>query len=215
MKTNNKILLFLIIFIGILLLFTIDCFAYSAGDTVTINPLEGESWQVTLQEDLPEAYSDFNYFCISSNYSITIFPNNVAYMKISEPNDEYVIASYYDASGNVISTKGLIMNNAGEFNPYGSNPKNKFVVQKSIFYNTDSSILAKAIPYTIYNEDDTIFFKVTPTLEETLVEGYKVAKTTIHQTTKQQVVEILPVGIIILATMIVVSLIAYFRFWRQ
>lgn len=215
MKTNNKILLFLTIFIGILLFLNLDCFAYSAGDTVTINPLEGEPFQVTLQEDLPEAYSDFNYFCINSNYTIDIFPNNVAYMKISEPNDEYIVASFYDTSGNVINRKRLIMTSSGEFNPYGSNPTNKLVVLKSYFYNTDSSVLAKAIPYTIYNEDDTIFFKVTPTLEETLVEGYKVAKTTIHQTTKQQIVEILPVGIVILATMIVVSLIAYFRFWRQ
>lgn len=215
MKTNNKILLFLIIFIGILLLFTIDCFAYSAGDTVTINPIEGDSFEVTLQEDLPEDYSDFNYLCISSNYSISIFPNNVAYMKISDPNDDYIIAKFYDTSGNIITTKELLMTTSGEFNPYGSNPTNKLVILKSYFYNTDSSVLAKAIPYTIYNEDDTIFFKVAPTLEETLVEGYKVAKTTIHQTTKQQIVEILPVGIVILATMIVVSLIAYFRFWRQ
>lgn len=215
MKFKNKILIITLIFVAIILLNNLDCFGYSAGDTVTISPLEGDPFEITLQNDLPEEYSNFNYFCLSKNNYISIIPNSVAYLKIDTPSNDYVIGRFYDVSGNFVSKKELLLSSDGFFNPRGSNPTNSLVILKSCFTDTDSAILSKHLKYTIYNSDDTVFFKVTPTLEETLVEGYKVAKTTIHQTTKQQLVEILPVGVVIMATLILVSLIAYFRFWRQ
>lgn len=62
------------------------------------------------------------------------------------------------------------------------------------------------------------FLLVTPpteaTLEEVTTQAHQMAKEITAEALEKELVELIPVGVVILATMILVSLIAFFRFWK-
>lgn len=93
-----------------------------------------------------------------------------------------------------------------------SAPSGRYMIFKhtgTIYYSNDN----------IYSgmDNDDIFFQPTPlvkTLEEVIQETHLVAKEITQEAITAELVELVPVGVGILATIILVSLIAYWNFWK-
>lgn len=66
-----------------------------------------------------------------------------------------------------------------------------------------------------YSSKNLVFQAPPQGLTQVLEEGYQTAQKITTQSITQQLGVLVPVGIVIMATLILVSLIAYFRFWRQ
>lgn len=66
-----------------------------------------------------------------------------------------------------------------------------------------------------YSSKNLVFQAPPQGLTQVLEEGYQTAQKITTQSITQQLGVLVPVGVVIMATLILVSLIAYFRFWRQ
>lgn len=213
MKTNNKILLFLTIFIGILLLLTIDCFGYTYNhfnlkldgtDEVffnrsTMELTVNDNVYLITDDSLPSNYTKISViresFTMGNQYWICFLPDN---------SDKLIITNSSNKINNNDFTLYMLSSSDSDFSIYESG---------SNVFNIDSIVLSNV---DVYNQGGELVFQTPPlALEEVLAEGYQIAQETTRQSITAQLVDLVPVGIVILATMIVVSLIAYFRFWRQ
>ena len=233
MKTNNKILLFLIIFIGILLLLNIDCFALTGYNDdfsrTTYNNLSSAEDKLNYIKKLSfvnnDEIVDLNYvFLCNSDYFVTLYFSDYPF-KVSQLNS--------GSSGSQISGLGTIYYYCIRFEEQSKlyekesyNYSSYSILPQGSGMGTSDMLETLSINHDLtYVDSDDIaisredcnepFPPITLTLEEVLEKGYQTTQETIRPSITAQLVEILPVGIVVLATMIMVSLIAYFRFWRK
>lgn len=234
MKINNKILLFLIIFIGILLFLTLDCFAADMIPDSFKNLSSEEKLVFLKSQDFYNKKDDnLKYIILDySNYGVSLYLSDYPFKATSIDTQGYsfyangtFVIYYFTYNGSEFvpgdtSLNGSSFSGRGEFNTSNYD----LLFNNYYFINDpfDNFSLNHDVPYL--NEDGIAFSRedcndpfppITLTLEEVLEKGYQTAQETTRQSMTAQIVEILPVGIAILATMIAVSLIAYFRFWRQ
>ena len=232
MKTNNKLLLFLIIFIAIFLFLTLDCFAltgYNDDFSRTIyNNFSSEDKLNYIKElsffNNDEVVNLKYVFLCSSDYFVTLYFSDYPF-KVSQLNSGssaslisglgtiYYYRIYFEEQSKLYAKESY---NYGSYTilPQGSGMGTSEMLE-TLSINHDLTYV-DSNDIAISREDcNDPFPPITLTLEEVLEKGYQTASETTQQSMTAQIVEILPVGIIILATMIVVSLIAYFRFWRQ
>lgn len=237
MKTNNKLLLFLIIFIAILLFLTLDCFAVDMLPESFTSLTAEEKLSFLKSQDIYDendnnlkyvffCYSDYNAYLLLSDYPFKVsslgsgtsgsiisgIGTVVSYCFYSWggevlPSPQYDFDNNYDTSGRVI----------GNFNTYSfvfSNKLGTSTMLETLSINHDLTYV-DSNDIAISREDcNDPFPPITLTLEEVLEKGYQTASETTRQSMTAQIVETLPVGIAILATMIVVSLIAYFKLFK-
>ena len=109
-------------------------------------------------------------------------------------------------------------NNCFDYNDFES-----FVscVNERILLSTvDIALLSVWSGNSLYSYEGELVFQVPPqvqevlTLEEVTTQAHLQAKEITTESLEKELEELVPVGVIILATLILVSLVAYFSFWR-
>lgn len=233
MKTNNKILLFLIIFIVILLFLTLDCFALTGYNDdfsrTTYNNLSSAADKLNYIKELSFFNNDevvnLKYvFLCNSDYFVTLYFSDYPF-KVSQLNSGSS-SSQISGSGTISYYRIYFEEQSKLYAKESYNYGSYTILPQGSGMGTSEMLETLSINHDlIYVDSNDIaisredcndpFPPITLTLEEVLEKGYQTTQETIRPSITAQLVEILPVGIVILATMIVVSLIAYFRFWRQ
>ena len=229
MQLKNKLFL-IFLFFGVFLIFNSKVFASSDDFILNFSSLS-----------TAYNYSDFNYknFVLNRVSSLTeedlkLFKYVVCnYAYTPQQSDIRVILSkspiFKDSSGFssndsfmyfeiLLSPEGNL-NRTISFSYYDNgNVYNNFISSISAANNivyTDST-LSTAF-YTPTNND---FFPLppiveeTPTLAEVMAQGHQQAKEITQESLETELAELIPVGVVIMASLVLVYLIAYFKFWR-
>lgn len=241
MKLKNKILIITLIFVAIILLNN-KTFATVTKEDLPKLPeslqefIKDKYYVITLQ---PANNSVLDYFICEKpllylsyvdDYH-NILQHQGWYDDIFIPNTDY--CKTYHFCYNMGSSK--IYTDSG--NEYSDNLDyikcyGNFKINDINYYgrsNTIISILDSNFDVYCFNKsrdsnNNIIFdfktknlvFQAPPQgLTQVLEEGYQTAQKITTQSITQQLGVLVPVGIVIMATLILVSLIAYFRFWRQ
>lgn len=213
MKFKTKILILL--FILILSINTI-CFASS---TETKNVINYQGYEFP---EFPSDYDNYNYHYImyvpNSNSYVLSMTNSIVYYssdhefshKTNTMVDEPGFVYYYATSGSIVDYK---------FNPKNDNSSWSYI---RTFGNSSGFILRdwtannNCIVFSDFNitndDDDSTFFYKTPFLHFTNTQ-LNFAKS-FFQPLSRVLAVIIPVGVVIMAILVTVSLIAYFKFWR-
>lgn len=228
MKTKNKILIILASFILLLLLLNSKVFA--AEETIEL-PVLPEATQVFLKDkyyvivdrhdfifyyicEQPLIYTadcfdsdildGFLYpsasYCKSWDFSYKVATSTFLGLENDLPT-EHTITSQY----NVIDDIGYVNVNTGKYNILQAN----YDVYNFKFKKDSSN------RYILDTSTKELVFQAPPQgLEAVLEEGYQTAQVITTQSITQQLGVLVPVGIVIMATIILVFLIKSFHFWR-
>ena len=223
MKLKNKFLLIFIFFALILMFNNSNCFAITQEELET--ELGYPLYVSSKFEYLFDEIQNYEY------YSWISFPD-------SNNNDKYVLV-LSNNKGNLnfyTNSKNLYLlddeKNKLNFSYYRfsfSQNDNYIECYSMSSYELDiiyaPNIGVNSLDNAVYisnldlydYETNEILFQVPPqvkTLEEVVQESHLVAKEITQEALTAELAELIPVGVAIMAAMIVVSLIAYFQFWK-
>lgn len=240
MKLKNKILIITLIFVAIILLFKLDCFALENVPTTqyseefsrtTFTNLSTAQEKLDYIKRMPfysKESDNLKYIFMANSYYTTYLMVSDYPFKVDKLNKDSA-TSYFSSIGTChmysinfqeeskwYSIK--VANNSEYSNSLFNGKMGSSTMMSSLSINHDLLFSDKGngTGVAIAREDcKQPFPLITPTLQEVLEKGYQTAQETTTQSITAQLVEILPVGIVIMATLILVSLIAYFRFWKQ
>ena len=223
MKTTTKILIITVSFLLLLSIFNNNSFAGTLERFTTSEFLSKETAEERFELFTNLSYfdeSDLNLkyrvmFCVPGTYAMLFLSDYP--IKVDTLNSGNA-ASYISGLGTIAMycsnpdystyTKKL---NYSEYTIFWSNQCSTDTLLQHLSTNHDLTFVEND-NIAISREETTLPFpNTTPTLAETIVAGYQVAKETTAQTITTPLVELIPVGIVIMATMIVVSLIVYFK----
>lgn len=218
MKLNNKILILFFILISILFI-NINCFATSTETEKVIN-YEGYEFP-----EFPSDYDNYNYKYIVFNpdtkvYSLLLstskmyyssdvnFINNYIYSgSFTSPDYDY----YYFLNVNFkryIFKPELDNSSWTFFDDFNTGVGDFF----TIGFKEGKYIPIFATENIINDDDNSTFFYKTPFLHFTNTQSN--FSVSFFQPLGRVLAEVIPVGVVILAAMVTVSLVAYFKFWR-
>ena len=209
MKTKNKILVILASFILLLLLFNSKAFA--AENQVLKNiPTDipyYEKWFPQLPKDtqiiyivnLTDSKLPLIYYSTEKNVNFVI--------SVSNSNSKNYDLKLMDKEFNKSYDFGYIQGS--------DNAKIVANQQISCRYVDNDSLYTSADVYKKIDNGYEVVFQAPPQgLEAVLEEGYQTAQVITTQSITQQLGVLVPVGIVIMATIILVFLIKSFHFWR-
>ena len=213
MKLKNKILIITLIFVAIILLFKLDCFALENVPTTQYS----EEFSRTTFTNLSTAQEKLDYIKRMPFYfKVDKLNKDSATSYFSSIGTCHMYSINFQEESKWYSIK--VANNSEYSNSLFNGKMGSSTMMSSLSINHDLLFSDKGngTGVAIAREDcKQPFPLITPTLQEVLEKGYQTAQETTTQSITAQLVEILPVGIVIMATLILVSLIAYFRFWKQ
>lgn len=240
MKFKNKILIITLIFVAIILLSKLDCFAL---ENVTMKGYSEEFSRDTFknlstaQEKLDYikrmpfyskesdnlkyifmAYSDYTAYLMVSDYPFKVRQLNSgnAQTYISSLGTSHMYSIWFQEKSKLYSINTANNSEYSDSLFTGKMDTSTMLSSLSINHDLVFTDTVNGTGVAISREDcNQPFPLITPTLQEVLEKGYQTTQETTTQSITAQLVEILPVGVVIMATLILVSLIAYFRFWRQ
>lgn len=239
MKLKNKILIITLIFVAIIL-FGNKTFA---TDQKMELPTLPESVQEFIKDKYYFAcsvYGDNNtieyYICekpllfvsydegsssVKNNYYDYVYIPNTDYCKTYYLRYQTKDSTFYNYDGIVYNDNIRYISYSGNQNingvKYFGQSRSKLSILKSNF-DVYGYVTKRDSSYNIFIDTDSknLVFQVPPQgLTQVLEEGYQTAQKITTQSITQQLGVLVPVGVVIMATLILVSLIAYFRFWRQ
>ena len=238
MQLKNKLIL-IFLFFGIFLIFNSKVFA---TEDVTIN-LSSVNYPNKTLSDLVipstvldnssisnETFSEYKYLIFNfgkgnSSDSIYFVFSKTPFFISSNDGVSFVTPSYISSSYNYSnnywsmrlqeSSDGSNLR-VGDFN-LNSYSSSTPIISNSIIY-TDSTFETEYTGSKVTVNED--FFQLTPpaeevpSLAEVVAQGHQQAKEITQESLEVELAELVPVGIVIMASLILVSLIAYFRFWK-
>lgn len=226
MKLKNKILIITLIFVAIIFLIKLDCFATEIDLNEIVNS------DIEISDDYKQNILKYKYifaynthagsskgwaiigcdapFYITDDQTFLTFavkvPATYSFLRCYGSSD-----SLYLEQRDTSITSAFIDNTFSSLSvsTFDSILYNNFNVYEIHFYRDEN-----------YNhhltETSNLVFQAPPQgLTQVLEEGYQTAQKITTQSITQQLGVLVPVGIVIMATLILVSLIAYFHFWRQ
>lgn len=227
MKLKNKILIITLIFVAIILFGKLDCFGYISDGTCTNTEKHAFLKDSFYNFIINSGYYNSDYMVFASQSKSdssfchffyipkdSYLKNNIHYQNdiinvkfYGESDSKYITGWLKEVNGNVEISNFLetTFNNDTSAN----NDLQIYLDDNYLYLFTNTDIYS----------DDSVFFSAVSlgetSLEVVLQEGYQTAQKITTQSITQQLGVLVPVGIVIMATLILVSLIAYFRFWRQ